>query len=50
MKAGSLIKMNNTNDYEEINIKAYLRLIGKLIYLLCDTRSEISFVIGQLSR
>ena len=33
MKAGSVIEMNDADDYEETDLKAYQRLIGKLMYL-----------------
>lgn len=50
MKAGSFIEMLEDDDYEETDIKAYQRLIGKLMYLSCGTRSDIAFVVGQLSK
>lgn len=50
MKVDNVIEMNDTNDYKEINIKAYQRLLRKLMYLLCGTRSDISFAVGQLNK
>lgn len=50
MKARSFIKMLEDNDYEETDIKAYQRSIGKLIYLSCGTRPNIAFIVGQLSK
>lgn len=50
MKAESIIEMNNANNYKKTDIEAYQRLIGKLMYLSCGTRPDISFVIGQLGR
>lgn len=50
MKTGSVIEMNNANNYKKTNIKAYQRLIEKLMYLLYGTRPNISFLVGQLSR
>lgn len=50
MKAGSIIEMNNANNYKKTDIKAYQGLIGKLMYLLCSTTPDISFVVGQLGR
>ena len=50
MKAGSAIEMNDSDDYEETELREYQRLIGKLIYLACGTRPDIAFVVGQLSR
>lgn len=49
MKAGNFIEMQN-DDYEEVDLKVYQRLIGKLMYLSCGTRPDISFVVGQLSK
>lgn len=42
--------MQEENDYKKADYKTYLHLIGKLMYLLYRTRSDISFIIGQLSR
>lgn len=50
MKAGSFIEMLEDDDYKETDIKAYQRLIGKLIYLSCGIRPDIAFVVGQLSK
>lgn len=50
MKAGSIIEMNEVDDYDETDLKAYQRLIGKLMNLLCGTRPDISFAIRQLSK
>ena len=50
MKAGSIIEMNEADDYDETDLKAYQRLIGKLMYLSCGTRPDIAFAVGQLSK
>lgn len=50
IKAKSVIEINNVNNYKMTDIKAYQQLIGKLIYLLCGTRPNIVFTVGQLSR
>ena len=50
MKAGNYIEMQGEDDYEEVDLKIYQRLIGKLMYLSCGTRPDIAFVIGQLSK
>lgn len=50
MKAGCFIDMQEPGDYEEAEIKPYQRLIGKLMYLSCGTRPDISFAVGQLSK
>lgn len=46
MKAGSTIDMGEPNDYEKADLKSYQRLIGKLMYLLCGTRTDIAFAVG----
>ena len=50
LKAGSAIEINYPEDYEETKLQEYQRLIGKLMYLACGTRSDIAFVVGQLSK
>lgn len=50
MKAGSTIEMTEPEDYEKADLRIYQRLIGKLMYLACGKRPNISFVVGQLSR
>lgn len=50
MKAGSAIEMTEPEDYEEADLRTYQQLIGKLMYLACGTKPDISFVVGQLSR
>lgn len=49
MKAGSVIKIIKLDNYEETELREYERLIGKLMYLACDIRLNIAFVLGQLS-
>lgn len=50
MKAGNFIDIPEADNYEEADLKTYQRLVGKLMYLLCETRPDIAFVVGQLSR
>lgn len=50
MKAGSSIEMIDLGDYQETNFHTYQRLVEKLIHLSCGTRSDIVFVVEQLSR
>lgn len=50
MKAGNFIEMLKEGDYEETNIKAYQRLIDKLMYLSYGTRPDITFIVRQLSK
>lgn len=42
--------MNEPDDYDEADLGDYQRLIGKLMYLACGTRSDIAFVVGRLSK
>lgn len=50
IKTGSIIKMNNVDDYYETDLKAYQRLIEKSMYLPYSTRLDIVFAVGQFSR
>lgn len=50
IKASYYIEMSEADNYEEVDIKKYQKLIGKLIYLLYNIRPDIAFVIDQLSR
>lgn len=42
MKANSFIKMRNRNDYKKAELQICQKLVGKLIYFLCNTSSDIS--------
>lgn len=50
MKIETFIKIFKNNNYEKTDIKTYQRLIKKLMYLLCNIRSNIVFIIGHLSK
>lgn len=50
MKVRCFIEMSEPGNYEEVDIKPYQRLIEKLMYLLCGTRLDIAFAVGQLSK
>ena len=50
IKAGSFFTLDQAEDHLPTDLIAYQRLIGKLMYLACGTRSDIAFVVGQLSR
>lgn len=50
IKTGSFIEILKDDDYKEIDIKAYQRLLKKLIYLLYDIRLNIAFVMKQLTK
>lgn len=47
---GNFIDMHKADDYEEVDLKVYQQIIGKLMYLLYGIRLDIAFVVGQLSR
>ncbi len=50
MKAGSSIKMTEPENYKETDLTTFQRLVGKLLYLVYGSRSDIAFVVGQLSK
>ena len=50
MKTRNFIKMLEDNNYKETDIKIYQYLIEKLIYLLFDTRLNITFALRDLSK
>lgn len=42
--------MQEEDDYEEVDLKGYQQLVGKLMYLSCSTRPNITFVVDWPSR
>ena len=50
MKVGLSLILNQVENHLQTNIIVYQQLVGKLIYLACGIRSDIAFVVGQLSR
>lgn len=50
IKIGNFIEMSGKDDYKKVDLKTYQQLIGKLMYLSCNTRPDISFVVRQLSK
>lgn len=46
MKTSLSIEILEPEDYEEADFCIYQRHVGKLIYLLYDTRPDITFVVG----
>lgn len=50
LKADLSINISHPKNYKEVDLCIYQRLIGKLIYLVYDTRPDIIFTVGQLSR
>lgn len=50
MQASSAIEMTDPKDYEGTKLQEYQCLIDKLIYLAYGIRSDIAFIVGQLSK
>lgn len=50
MKAEIVIKINETDNYKEINFKTYQYFIEKRIYLSYDTKPDIIFIVRQLNK
>ena len=50
VKAGSTLFLDQAGSHQQVDLTEYQHLIGKLIYLSCGTRPDITFVMGQLSR
>lgn len=50
MKTGFVIEMTKPENHKKIDFHMYQQLIGKFMYLVYETRSDISFTIEQLSR
>lgn len=42
--------MQGEDNYKEIDLKVYQRLIDKLMYLLCGISLDIFFVVGPPSK
>ena len=45
MKAGLYIEGEETIDNDQANLKTYQYLVGKLMYLVCNIRLNILFVV-----
>ena len=50
MKSGSFITLDKSDNKEKIDMWVYQVIVRKLMYLVCDTRSDISFVVECLSQ
>ena len=50
VKAGSILLLNQAGNHQQADLTVYQYLIGKLIYLSCEIRSDITFIVRQLSR
>lgn len=47
---GLSIEMIDQENYKKANLYKYQRLVKKLIYLSCETRPDIVFVLRQFSK
>ena len=50
IKIGSSFTLDQVEDYLPTDMVVYQQLVRKQIYLACETRSDIAFVVGQLRR
>ena len=49
VKTGSTQFLDQSDDYQQVNLTIYQCQMSKLIYLSCRTHPDIAFVVGQLS-
>ena len=49
MKSEFFIMLDKSGDKEKTDMQVYQVIVRKLMYLVCDTRSDISFVVEYLS-
>lgn len=49
-KTGLFLDIDRDGNSDKADLKAYQTLIKKLMYLVCGTRPDISFIVGQLRR
>ena len=50
IKSGFFITLDEPGDEEKIDMQAYQVIVRKLMYLVCDIRPDISFVVECLSQ
>ena len=50
MKSEFFIMLDESDNDEETNMWVYQVIVRKLMYLVCDMRSDISFVVRYLSQ
>lgn len=50
MKVRSFLILNHVKNYLLTDLITYQQLIKKLIYLVCEIRLDIAFIINKLSR
>ena len=50
MKSEFFIMLDKSGDKEKINMWVYQVIVRKLMYLACDIRPDISFIVGCLSQ
>lgn len=50
IKTGLVIEMLDLKDKRKTDLYKYQQLIGKLIYLVCEIKPNILFIVGQFSK
>ena len=50
IKVGSTFTLDQVDDHNPADMVVYQRIVGKLMYLAYNTRLDIAFYVGQLSR
>lgn len=50
MKLRSFIILNKAEDSDEVSLKNLQQIVKKLMYIACDTQSDIAFVMKCLSQ
>ena len=48
VKVGSTLILDQAEDYQQVDLTAYQRLVDKLMYLSFGTRPDITFIVRQL--
>ena len=49
VKTGSTLFLDQISDYQQAKLTTYQQLVEKFMYLSCETRPDIAFVVRQLS-
>ena len=50
MKPGSFITLDEPEDTDEVELKDLQRIVGKLMYIACRIRPDITFAVNCLSQ
>ena len=50
MKSEFFITLDESDNKEKTDMWVYQAVVEKLMYLACDMRSDISFIVGCLSQ